>query len=107
LSEAKMMRITFERTGGFAGLRYATTVEMDSLPAEEARELLNLIEAANFFNLPENMIKQPVPDEFSYTITIESDKGQHTVQTSDAAATGELQALLSDLSRRARPQRRF
>jgi len=33
------MRIQFERTGGFAGMRVATTIDMESLSADEAREL--------------------------------------------------------------------
>ncbi len=101
-----MMRIFFERTGGFAGMRFAATIEVDKLPEADAHTLRNLVDEADFFDLPEKVLKYSVPDEFLYTITVETDKKRHTVHTSDSAATDDLRALLDELSRRARAQRR-
>ena len=62
------MLIRFERTGGFAGMRTAVTLNTDTLPQEEARNLHELVDAAGFFNLPE---KFPMPkrgaDYFQYS----------------------------------------
>jgi hypothetical protein len=100
-----MQRIIFERTGGFAGIRISTTVEMDSLPKDEADALQQLLDKAKFFELPEFQPAHPVPDEFNYTITVESDNRHHTVHTTDTTSTDELRILVEALSRRARQRR--
>jgi hypothetical protein len=100
-----MTKILFERTGGFAGLRIATTIELEALEKEEAKALYDLLDEADFFDLPEFQPARPVPDEFNYVITVESDKRRHTIHTSDTTASDELRALLNELSRRARQRR--
>jgi hypothetical protein len=102
---SQMQRIIFERTGGFAGIRLSTTIEMNSLPKDEVDGLQQLLDKANFFELPEFQPARPVPDEFNYTITVESDNGRHTVHTTDTTSTGELRMLVEDLSHRARQRR--
>ena len=50
------MRVRFKMDGGFVYLparSEPTTIDTDDLPAEEAKELQRLIEAAGFFELPE------------------------------------------------------
>ncbi|MBF8284669.1 MAG: hypothetical protein HW378_3584 [Anaerolineales bacterium] len=42
------MRIEFVRTGGFAGMRMATTVNTETLPPDEARVLRESVDAARF-----------------------------------------------------------
>ncbi len=59
------MRISFERTGGFAGISKKTTVDTATLPAKEAKELPGLVEAAGLFNLPEK-ITSPNPQVDRY-----------------------------------------
>jgi hypothetical protein len=100
------MKITFERSGGIAGLRIDATFNLDEMPADQAFILRGLVEAANFFMLPENPAVSSMPDEFQYTITIVSESREHTIHTSDASAAAELRPLLDDLSRRARTARR-
>ncbi len=97
------MRIQFERTGGFAGMRMATTIDMESLSAGEARELREMVDAAHFFDLPA-VIKSPTPgaDQFHYKLTVEVEERRHTVETSDAAAPETLQPLFLRLTRLAR-----
>jgi len=94
------MLIQFERRGGFAGIRKDTKLDTESLPSEKAQELLELIEKADFFNLPE---KFPVPkrgaDYFQYRLTIEKEGTQHTVEVSDPAAPATLRPLLQFLSK--------
>jgi hypothetical protein len=96
-------RIKFERTGGFAGLRIAADFELDDLPAEQADQLCELLDDVDFDELPENLMKaNQVPDEFTYTITVESEEGQYTVTTSDTSAPAKMQPLLELLYQIAR-----
>lgn len=92
------MNIQFERRGGFAGLRAGAALNTDSIPSDEADELLELINKADFFNLPE---KFPVPkkgaDYFQYRLTIETEGKKHTIEVSEPAVPVTLQPLLQFL----------
>ena len=102
-----IMRIEFERSGGFAGLRLAATIEADSLSVEEAEELCRLVEEAGFFDLSARIAgPEAQPDQFMYKITVETEARQHTVQLENTAPAPELQPLLDWLSRAARRRRR-
>lgn len=94
------MLIQFERRGGFAGVRKDTKLDTESLPSEKAQELLELIDKADFFNLPE---KFPVPkrgaDYFQYRLTIETEGKKHTIEVSEPAAPPTLRPLLQFLSK--------
>ncbi len=100
------MRIDFERTGGFAGMRLATTIDTSTLPAEQASALQGLVEAAHFFDLPAQI---PAPaqaaDQFHYHVTIEAEGKRHTVDVGETAASAALQALLQELTQLARSAR--
>lgn len=100
-------RIKFERTGGFAGMRLAADIDLDDLPEEQAKQLREMLDDANFDELPEKLMKgDQVPDGFTYSITVESEKVQHTVITGDTSAPAKLQPLLDLLSQIARQQAR-
>ena len=100
------MKISFERTGGFAGMRVAVTVELDSLPEPEAAALRKLITDSDFFNITEVHAGQAIPDGFQYALTIEGDGEHRTIRMTDAAIPDKLRPLLEDLSSRARRQPR-
>lgn len=100
-------RIKFERTGGFAGIRIGADIDLDDLSEEQARELRELLDNVDFDELPEQLIgKTQMPDSFNYSITVESEKRKHTVQTTDASAPEKMQPLLELLYRIARQQAR-
>jgi glutamate mutase epsilon subunit len=100
-------RIKFERTGGFAGMRIARDLKVDDLSDEQADRLSELLDDLDFEELPEQMTDtQSMPDQFTYTITIETQKGEHTVITGDASAPEKMQELLRLLNRLARTQRK-
>ena len=100
-------RIKFERTGGFAGMRIAADIELEDLPKEQADRLCELMDDVDFDELPENLMKgNPVPDGFTYSITVESQEGQHTVITSDTSAPSKMQPLLELLFQIARQRAR-
>jgi hypothetical protein len=102
-----MMKISFERTGGFAGMRMSITVNLDSLPDPDAASLRKLVTDADFFNLTEIHAEQAIQDGFQYAITVEGDSQQRTIQMTDAAIPDKLRPLLENLSLRARSQRRL
>lgn len=89
------MRITFERTGGFAGITMTKVVDTTSLPQNDANQLHQLVEAANFFRLPTNITsKSPQPDRFQYQLTVEDNGKQRTVQVGEQAVPGTLRPLI-------------
>lgn len=89
------MRVFFERTGGFAGIRMTKTIDIDTLPKSERNQLQLLIEAADFFKLPENITSaNSQPDCFHYTITVEKGQQQHTVRVSEQAVPDTLRPFL-------------
>jgi hypothetical protein len=93
------MRISFQRTGGFAGITRTTTVDTDSLPAHEAEVLPRLVEAADLFKLPAQITSSSSQcDRFQYKLTVEDQDQQHTVTVSEAAIPGTLRPLIEWLN---------
>ena len=100
-------RIKFERTGGFAGMRIAADIEPDKLSEEQSQALLNVLDAMDFPGLPEHLMgDSSMPDEFTYTITVEAEDWKHTVVTGDSSAPEKMQELLHMLDRIARKRSR-
>jgi len=100
-------RIKFERTGGFAGMRIAADFELGDLPEEEAHTLAELLDDLDFGELPEQLMSDSsMSDQFSYTITVETEKWKHTVVTGDSSAPEKMQELLQMLNQLARKQAR-
>jgi hypothetical protein len=100
-----MTKILFERTGGFMGRKVSVTIDLEDLPEEQAEELDELLDEADFFELPADLTKPDIPDAFTYNITVFSDDEQHSVRVSDATAPDDLRPLLEELSNQARMQR--
>jgi len=100
------MKISFVRTGGFAGLRLATTVDSATLSPEEAAQLQTLVDNAKFFALPAKVKgKTSGADRFQYTITIETPDQQHTVTVEESGASPELLQLLGWLTTAAKTKK--
>ena len=97
-----MTTILYERTGGFMGRNVFLTLDLDSLPPPQAETLRGLLETSNFFSLPESPATPPAPDEFNYSITVNTDMIEHTIQTSDTAMDESLRPLVDELGRLAR-----
>jgi len=103
----QVKRIKFERTGGFAGLRIAKDLKMDDLPDEQARTLSEILNDLEFEELPEQMLNDSnMPDQFTYTITVETKKWEHTVTTGDTSGPEKMQELLELLNRLAKNQKK-
>lgn len=103
----KATRIKFERTGGFAGIRFAADFELDDLPKDQAHQILELLDEMDFDELPEHIPgKQQVADGFQYSITVITEKREQTVTTSDTAAPQKMEPLLEILTQIAKQQAR-
>ena len=101
--EAK--RIKFERTGGFAGIRFAADFKLSELPEDQAHQILELLDAASFNELPGQMPGNPqVADGFSYSITVVTEKQEQTVTTSDTSTPQNMEPLLELLTTITRQQ---
>ncbi len=100
------MIIKFERSGGFMGRNTSLTLDVGELPSNQAEKIRHLLEDANFVMLKEELVSHPMPDEFNYTITVETDDLHHTVHTSDSSAPDSLRPLIHELTERARRAQR-
>ena len=101
-----MMWITFERSGGIMGRKMSLALDLANLPEDEAQSLRLLLDEMNFFALQDDLPTSPVPDGFSYAITVRTETVTHTVHTTDMSTSPSLRALIQDLSARARTQRK-
>jgi hypothetical protein len=93
-----MTTIFFKRSGGFVGQGIRFQVDLNQLPIEDARRLNHLIAQADFFSLPENFIIKFNPDEYQYTITVDTEDMSHTVRANDSTMPASLRPLVDQLS---------
>lgn len=102
--QEEVMRIHFERSGGFAGMTTEVDIDAHSLPDTEREALMAHVARAEFFALPER-IDEPSytgADRYNYRITIESNDRTHTVECTDGSAPASLMPLLDWLNESAR-----
>ena len=95
------MRVRFKLDGGFVylpGRSEPLTIDTDDLPAGEADELERLVEAADFFELPESF---PPPrgaaDYLRYTISVTKGERSHTLHVTDPIEDTNVRALVEFL----------
>ncbi len=88
------MKIDLERSGGFAGMIISKAVDSTSLPSDQANQMRQLVDAADFFRLPPKITARTEPDSFQYRLTVEDNGKQHTVEVGEQAVPGTLRPLL-------------
>ena len=93
-----MAKIMFKRSGGFIGQGMKFELNLNSMPISAVRNITRLVEEAQFFDLPENLIKNFKPDEYQYTITVDAGITNHTVRTNDSTMPSSLRPLVKELS---------
>jgi hypothetical protein len=99
------MRIIFERTGGFAGMKLKASLDDESMPPQEAGRLRKLLADSRFFELPLRMeAADSHPDRFQYRLTVEDSNCVHTVQACEDAVPPQMRPLLDWLTAAARRQ---
>ncbi len=95
-----MMRIFFERTGGFAGRKIQGTLDSSDLPPTQVHRINRLLQKSRFFELPSTLeLPGPCADQFNYKITVENENRRHTVETGDIAIPAGMRPLLDFLTR--------
>ena len=90
------MYIEYNCSGGFGGLRLAYKGETDALPAAEAKKLLDLIEAANVFDISPKQVSRKsrnIPDDFSCRLTLSKAGRKKTLSFNELGAPEALRRL--------------
>ena len=90
------MLIDYQCSGGFGGLRLAYKGKTDTLPADEAKVLLELIEAARFFDLNQKQVSQKsrnIPDDFACRLTLSKAGKTKTLSFNELGAPETLRRL--------------
>ncbi|MDX2231245.1 MAG: protealysin inhibitor emfourin [Leptolyngbyaceae cyanobacterium bins.349] len=99
------MRISFERSGGFAGMMMTVSIDTAKLGPSEATQVKSMVEAANFFQLPEAIASSAQPDRFQYHLTVAEPQRKHSVTVSESCLPGNLRPLVDWLMDAARHSR--
>ncbi len=93
--EEKSLRISIERSGGFAGITVRTTIDEKDLVPDEALKLRRLVEQADLVNLSKKTTPRSArPDRFQYDLSLEDSGQKHTVTTSEEAMPENLKPLV-------------
>lgn len=94
------MRIEFERSGGFAGMRLSGRVDTSELSAEQAHSLAEAVDAAHFWDLPGEIPGDRTgADRFQYVVTVEAADRRHTVRVGESAMPEALDVLVEAVTR--------
>lgn len=102
----KVERIQFERSGGFANIRFGADVELSAVSDEQANAIGALVDDLKFAELPEkSMGASPIADGFVYTITVQADTWKRTITIDETSADDRMNKLIEILSDIAREQR--
>jgi len=94
------LRIDFARSGGFAGLTFETSVDVEQLPPEERAEAERLVCAVEAGSPPEST--PAGVDRFQYDLTITRGDDSTQFSVGENELTPELKALADWLLERAK-----
>jgi hypothetical protein len=106
------MQIDFASSGGFANLELAYHADTNTLPEEQAQELLSLIESSGVFSLEhDDLPPQPKagvgpPDVISYRLSLSEGAKQNTLWFNDVTTPAAVRPLLELLRKLALEERR-
>lgn len=96
------MRIQFERTGGFAGVRLFYAARVENLPPAERDELTRLVAKSRFFELPDVERPSAGVDRFEYVISIDDSARSRTLHVGESTMPPRLGPLVEWLTKAAR-----
>ncbi len=104
------MRINYECSGGFANLQLSCYLNTDSMPQDQAEELLKLVESSKVFDIQQSDVT-PVagggpPDVFFYRLSLFEGGRQKSLSFNDVTAPASLRPLLVVLQRIALEEKR-
>src|SRR5436190_21916296 len=92
------MRVTLQRSGGFANQPLNLTLDSDQLSPEQAQTLRELVDRAHFFDQPAEIRASRGADLFQYDLTIEDGGRQHSIRLDDGTGPEALQDLIDWLT---------
>ena len=104
------MKIHFERSGGLVGSNDSIVLDTNSMPPDEAKDVQQLIDSSNFFNLPSKSAppKAGSADYFHYKITVQTeDQREHKIQTNDITLPEELESLINFLQQKVQSEKKM
>jgi hypothetical protein len=104
------MQIDFSTSGGFANIELTYRTDTDSLPAEQAQELQNLVESSGVFDLDQDDLNTNVTvgraDVISYRLSLTEGPKQTTLWMNDVTAPASVRPLLGHLRKLAMEQKK-
>jgi hypothetical protein len=95
------MKITYRRTGGFAPIPVSCSLDTETMPADEAQELVRLVHASGFMKL-ESRRNSAARDVRLHTIKVEHDAAGKDVSFDDVSIPAEVRPLIQFLQARAK-----
>jgi hypothetical protein len=98
------MKISLERSGGFAGMHLASSVDTTLLTKDESEKLEEIVKDSDFFNCVTDDISKPKahPDAFKYKITVETLEKRHSIEADDMTMPKSLRPLVQIMLDKAR-----
>lgn len=103
------MQIEFASSGGIANVELAYRADTDTVPEEQARELVRLVESSNLFEIKQKDASPGVTvgraDVISYRLSASDGARQTTLWLSDVTAPASVRPLLSFLRKLALEQK--
>ena len=101
---APKLRVSFEQSGGFAGLLKGCVLDADELPADESAELRRLV-AASGLDVSREDLSRNARDRRQLAITIDRGGERVAIVCDDGCTPEGARPLVAFLAARARPQR--
>jgi len=103
MSNGNHFYISFERSGGFAGMAISTEIKSDTLSVDEADKLVSLIEASGFFkNQAPKQTNSGVPDGFNYKLSIQLNGKSKSLEFGESTISDQMRPLIEELTRRSK-----
>ena len=93
------MRIRLVREGGLAGISRAAVVDTETLDLDRARELHQLVAAADLASVPPPSRASAGRDRFRYLLTVDDGQASREARFCEEDAPETLRALLEAIRR--------
>ncbi len=93
------MKISIQRSGGFAGINRSYIVDTDTLTPDVTRKIKKMVQDGRLFELrsPPPTITKGSADYYSYSVTLDDNGKEHTVNCNQFNVRKELKLLIDYL----------
>lgn len=92
------MKVSVVRGGGVSGLVTVTTLDSQTLSADDAKTLSRMVEEADAFGEPGVTATHAHPDEFQVSVTLEDATRRRTVTAAEHDLPSRLRSLVDWVS---------